>query len=118
MQSAPAAIPAMIEVSFPAGFTPAEATLDVLNRTRSPISPAKPVRSAKPITGTRPAHETKCTSSKTGTAAPNHPSCIFTASAFCRSVEPGTRHSQFSEHRRHLNVPDPPRQPYRSTDRG
>ena len=28
MQSAPAAIPAMIEVSFPAGFTPAEATLE------------------------------------------------------------------------------------------
>jgi hypothetical protein len=29
MLSAPVAIPAMIEVNFPAGFTPAEATLDV-----------------------------------------------------------------------------------------
>ena len=33
MQSASAASPAMIEVSFPAGFTPAEATLDVRNLT-------------------------------------------------------------------------------------
>jgi hypothetical protein len=51
-------MPAMIEVSFPAGFTPAEATFESVTTTRSPISSAKPVRSAKPITGTRPAHET------------------------------------------------------------
>ena len=82
MQSAPAAIPAMIEVSFPAGFTPAEATLDVLNLTRSAISSGRPARSANPITGTRPAHDTRCSSSKTG-AARDHPSGSFTPSAFC-----------------------------------
>ena len=54
MQSAPAAIPAMIEVSFPAGFAPAEATLEDLNTTLSAISSARPVCSANPITGTKP----------------------------------------------------------------
>jgi hypothetical protein len=60
MQSAPPAIPATIAVSFPDGFTPAEATLEVLNLTRCPISSDRPVRSAKPLTGTRPAHDTRC----------------------------------------------------------
>ena len=53
MLSAPAAIPAMIEVSFPAGFAPAEATLDVLNLTRCrdqlrQARPARPTPSAGP----------------------------------------------------------------------
>ena len=48
MLSASAAIPAMIEVSFPAGFAPAEATLDVLNRTRCPINSGGPARSGQP----------------------------------------------------------------------
>jgi hypothetical protein len=60
MLSAPAAMPAMIEVSFPAEFTPADLTLEVLNRTRSAISADNPDRSARAITGTRPAHDTKC----------------------------------------------------------
>jgi hypothetical protein len=65
MQSAPAAIPATIAETFPAGFTPAEATLQVLNRTRSPISSVRPVRPANPITGTSPAHDTRFSSSNT-----------------------------------------------------
>ena len=85
MQSAPAAIPAMIEVSFPAGFTPAEATLQDLNLTRCPISSDNPARSANPITGTRPAHDTRCSSSNTGVAR-DHSSGSFTLSAFCGLV--------------------------------
>ena len=42
MQSAPATIPAMTAVNFPAGFTPADATLEDLNRTRSLDQPAQP----------------------------------------------------------------------------
>ena len=68
MQSAPAAIPAMIEVIFPAGFTPADVTLDVLNATRSPISSDRPARSANPITGASPANDTSDSSSKIGVA--------------------------------------------------
>jgi hypothetical protein len=81
MLSAPAAIPAMIEVSFPAGFTPADLTLDDLNRTRCSISADNPARSASPITGTRPANDTRCSSSNTGVAR-NHTSGSFTLSAF------------------------------------
>jgi len=77
MESAPAAIPAAMAVSFPAGFTPAEATFDALNLTRCPIRSARPVCSANPITGTRPAHDTRCSSSNTGTAR-NHRSGSFT----------------------------------------
>ena len=107
MQSAPAAIPAMTAVSFPAGFAPADATLDVLNTTLSAISSTKRVCSANPITGTKPAHETRRSSSKTGTAR-DQPSCSFTFGAFCSLIRSGTRHSRFSKHRRHLNVHDPP----------
>ena len=117
MQSAPATIPAMIAVSFPAGFAPAEATLDALNRTRSPISSASPVCSANPITGTRPAHDTRCSSSKTGTAR-DHRSGSFTSGAFCWMAESGPRHSRFSNHRRHFNVWTRRDSSYRSTDRG
>ena len=59
MLSAPAAIPAMIEVSFPAGFTPAEATRVVPSSTRSAISSDSPACSANAITGTSPAHDTR-----------------------------------------------------------
>ena len=47
MLSAPAAIPAMIEVSFPAGFTPAETTRVEPSSTRSAISSDSPACSAK-----------------------------------------------------------------------
>ena len=117
MQSAPPAIPATIAVSFPDGFTPAEATLEVLNLTRCPVSSDRPVRSAKPITGTRPAHDTRCSSSNTR-AARDHRSGSFTPSAFCWLDGSGPRHSRFCNHRRHINVQtcrDPDRPP---TDRG
>ena len=45
MLSAPAAIPAMIEVSLPAGFTPAEATRVDPSLTRSAFSFSKAARS-------------------------------------------------------------------------
>jgi hypothetical protein len=59
MVSASAAIPARIEVNFPAGFTPAEATLVDLIATRCSISSDSPARSANPINGTiaRARHE-------------------------------------------------------------
>ena len=55
--SAPAAIPAMIEVSFGAGFTPAEATFVFAGsiRTLSVIKVDRPVCSVSAITGTKPA---------------------------------------------------------------
>jgi hypothetical protein len=68
MLSAPAAIPAMIEVSLPAGFTAADFTLVDWIATRSSISCDKPACSASAITGTRPAHDTKFSSSNNGTA--------------------------------------------------
>jgi hypothetical protein len=55
MLSAPAAIPAMTEVSFPAGFAPAAFTLVARNPTRSAISPDRPARSANASTGAIPA---------------------------------------------------------------
>ena len=55
MLSAPAAIPAMIEVSLPAGFTPAEATrVEAEPRPGSAISPDSPACSASAITGDQP----------------------------------------------------------------
>jgi hypothetical protein len=81
MQSAPAAIPATIDVSFPAGFTPADATLVDRNRTRDEISCDKPARSASAITGARPANDTRLSSSKIGVARA-HASGSFTISAF------------------------------------
>jgi hypothetical protein len=70
MHSAPAAIPAMIEVSLPAGFTPAETTRVAagLIATLLAINPDRPARSARPITGTSPTNDTRFSSSKTGTA--------------------------------------------------
>ena len=58
----------MIEVSFPAGFTPAEATLRRAEPDPLRDQLRSPACSAKPITGTRPAHDTRCSSSKTGAA--------------------------------------------------
>ena len=89
MLSASAAIPAMIEVSFPAGFTPAEATLDVRILTLSSINADKPARSASPISGARPAHDTRFSSSKTGVAR-DQTSGSFTVSAFCGLAGPGS----------------------------
>jgi len=53
MLSAPAAIPAITEVSFPAGFTPADLTFAVRNTTRSEISSDNPARSANASTGAK-----------------------------------------------------------------
>ena len=89
MLSASAAIPAMIEVSFPAGFTPADLTLDPVNRTRCSISSDNPACSANPISGAKPAHDTRFFSSKTGVAR-DQTSGSFTFSAFCGLAEPGT----------------------------
>lgn len=68
MLSAPAAIPAMIVVIFPAGFTPAEATRTQSSRTFASISSDRPVCSARAITGASPAHDTRFSSSNTGVA--------------------------------------------------
>jgi hypothetical protein len=68
MLSAPAAIPAMIEVTLPAGFTAAEATLVSVIATLAATSSDRPARSASAITGTRPAHDTRLSSSNTGVA--------------------------------------------------
>jgi hypothetical protein len=81
MLSAPAAIPAMIEVNFPTGFTPADATLLDASDTRPAISSDRLVCSASAIAGTRPAQDTTFGSSKTD-APPDHPCCSFTLSAF------------------------------------
>ncbi len=66
MHSPPAAIPAMIELSFPAGFTAADFTLVCLIATRPATSSDSPARSASAITGTSPAHDTKLVSSNNG----------------------------------------------------
>src|SRR6266508_1842599 len=81
MLSAPAAIPATIEVILPAGFTPADLTFVACNTTRSSISSDKPARSANPITGASPANDTRRSSSKIGMAR-DHASGSFTISAF------------------------------------
>ena len=87
MKSTPAAIPAMTEVSFPAGFTPAERTVVVLNLTRSPINSERPARSASAITGTSPAHDTSEPSSNSDVAR-DQPSGGFTISAFSDVLNP------------------------------
>jgi hypothetical protein len=81
MLSAPAAIPAMIEVIFPAGFTAADLTRVASNATRSETSSDSPARSASAITGPSPANDTRLPSSNTGTAR-DHTSGNFTISAF------------------------------------
>jgi hypothetical protein len=68
IQSAPATIPATIEVSFPTGFTPAEATRVEATDTPSATSSESPARSASAITGTRPAEDTSRSSSNSGLA--------------------------------------------------
>jgi hypothetical protein len=85
MLSAPAAIPATIEVSLPAGFTAAEATLVALIATRPSINADRPACSASAITGTRPAHDTRFSSSNNGTAR-DQPCGSFTVSAFSDRV--------------------------------
>jgi hypothetical protein len=55
MLSAQAAIPAMIEVSLPAGFAPADFTLVAPIATRSSINSDRPACSANAITGANPA---------------------------------------------------------------
>ena len=62
------AAPAMIEVTFPAGFTPAEATRVSPRRTRSTTNSESPACSASAITGTSPADDTKRSSSNRGVA--------------------------------------------------
>ena len=63
MLSAPAAMPATIEVIFPAGFTPVEGIGGSVICTASATRSCSPVPSASRITGTRPAHDTRFSSS-------------------------------------------------------
>ncbi len=97
MLSAPAAMPATIDVSFPAGFAPADFTLVAAAAiwTRSAISRDKPARSASASTGANPAYDTRLTSSNTAVAR-DHASGSFTSSAFRRNNDQG------------LDNPDPP----------
>jgi hypothetical protein len=85
MPSAPAAIPAMIEVSFPTGFAPADSTFVAAGsiHTRSSISSDRPARSASASSGANPANDTRLASSNTASAR-NHGSGSFTSSAFRR----------------------------------
>ena len=59
MLSAPAHIPAINEVSFPAGFTPAERTFVGRNTSFVAISSDSPACFASARPGARPAHDTK-----------------------------------------------------------
>ncbi len=68
MQSAPAAIPAMIEVSLPAGLAVADRSRDPRNLTLLEISSDSPARSANAITGTSPACDTRLASSNRASA--------------------------------------------------
>lgn len=68
MMSAPAAIPAITEVSFPPGLTPPDLTFAVRNTTRSEISSDNPARWANASTGAKPAYDTKLASSNTAVA--------------------------------------------------
>ena len=103
MLSAPAAIPAMIVVIFPAGFTPAEATRTESNETRSLTSWDRPACSASAITGTNPAHDTRFSSSEIGVAV-DHAGGSFTISAFWVIEQSGPQHSRFSCPRRHFHT--------------
>ena len=71
MLSAPHIMPAMIVVSFPAGFTAPDATRVLGRSTRSPINRERPVCSANSNTGTKPAADTRFCSSKTADPAAN-----------------------------------------------
>ncbi len=66
MLSAPAAMPATIAVSLPAGLAPAEGTVVAVNATLPATSSDRPACSARAITGTRPAHDTRLSSSNRG----------------------------------------------------
>jgi hypothetical protein len=101
MPSAPAAIPAMIEVSLPAGFAAAEATLVVVIATLLEISSDRPACSASAITGTRPAHDTRFSSSNSGVVR-DQPSGNFTVSAFLDQLNQDLDTSKFSRSRRHF----------------
>src|SRR5215207_1063112 len=65
MQSAPQAIPAMIEVSFPTGLTAPDFTRVDGRSTCSPINSESLVCSANSNTGTKPAADTRFGSSNT-----------------------------------------------------
>jgi hypothetical protein len=81
MLSAPGAIPAMIEVTFPARFTPADFTVVAVTATLFEISSDRPACSASAITGTNPAYDTRFSSSNSGCAR-DQPSGTFTVGAF------------------------------------
>jgi len=65
MLSAPAAIPAMIEVSFGVGFAAPEGTRSQPNVTYSSSSRDSPACSANASSGTSPACDTRFSSSNT-----------------------------------------------------
>jgi len=73
-------MPAMIDVSFPAGFTAADFTRADLIATLAVTSSDRGARSASPIIGTNPANDTRLPSSNTGVAR-DHTSGSFTLSA-------------------------------------
>src|SRR6266508_4063295 len=108
MLSAPAAIPAMIEVSLPAGFAPAEATRVAVIATLVEISSDRPASSASAITGASPTHDTRSSSSNCGVAL-DHPSGSFTIGAFSARLDQDLCQPRFSLPRRHLPCPDPPK---------
>jgi hypothetical protein len=97
MQSAPHAIPAMIEVNFPTGFAPADLTFvaSAAIWTFSPINSDRPARSANANTGASPVYDTRLVSSNRA-AARDHASGSFTSSAFRCNDDQG------------LDNPDPP----------
>jgi len=65
MLSAPAAIPAMTEVSFGVGLAAPDFTRSLVNRTCSSNSRESPACSANSSNGTIPAHDTRLSSSNT-----------------------------------------------------
>jgi len=71
MLSAPHIMPAMIVVSFPAGFTAPEATRVLGSSTCSLINRERPVCSANSSTGTKPAADTRFCSSNTADSTLN-----------------------------------------------
>ena len=64
-------MPAMIVVSFPAGFTAPDATRVLGRSTCSPINRERPVCSASSSTGTKPAADTRFCSSNTADPTAN-----------------------------------------------
>jgi hypothetical protein len=69
MLSAPAAIPAMIEVSFGVALAAPDLTRSLVNRTCSSSSRDNPACSASSSSGTRPACDTRLSSSKIARSA-------------------------------------------------